>query len=208
MKHKKMKLGVSAFAFSLLAVISFSASRADNLYLVGTSVTGQEYYNLQKQWYERELSIWIGVTVNKQVLLVFKGETGIGTASVIERDVLKAGNELVAKLSKAIEWAEVARKNDADTSRGLGCLGADPYKSCERTSKATQANQMSLVFFAANGGVQADLIIHIIDHQNPVKEATIYLDYPAMKTLREAAYQIEGAYEKAKQNAEKQDLFK
>jgi hypothetical protein len=208
MKRKKIKRLVSALVFLLLSVIPFSSSHAVSLYLVGTPVTGQEYYSMQKQWHERELSIWIGITVDKKVLLVFKGETGVGMAAVIENDVLKAGNELLAKVSKAIEWAEVARNNYADTSRGLGCFGADPNKTCERSSKATAADQMSLRFFAANEGRQADLIMHIIDRQSPFKEAEIYFDYTAMKKLREVVYQIEDAYEKAKKNAEKQDLFR
>lgn len=196
-----------AFLLWLLLAVSVSFSQAASLYPVGTPIEGREYYNMYKRWYEREFSIWMGVTNNKKVLLVFKGETGVGMATVVERDAMRSSNKLLNAVSKAIEWAEIARDNYADTSRGLGCFGADPVGTCERSSKATEAGQMSLRFFAANEGRQTDLIIHIIDRQGAIKEAKIYIDYEGMKKLRDVIFQIRDVYKKAKENAEKQDLF-
>ncbi len=201
---KRLRL---AILLLILLAVSVSSAQAVSLHPVGTPVKGKEYYSMQKRWYEREFSVWMGVTNNKKILLVFKGETGVGTATVLGRDAMRSSNKLLKAVSKALEWAEIARDNYADTSRGLGCFGPDPYGTCEKSSTATEAGQMSLRFFSANEGRQTDLIIQIIDGQDAIKEAKIYIDYEGMKKLRDVIFQIRDVYQKAKENAEKQDLF-
>jgi hypothetical protein len=198
---------VPILALALLQVAVRPAS-AFNIYLAGTPVTGREYNQILDRWIDRELSLWVGAEASGTEHLLFKVESSISPATAIVPYTQETRQRLEQLVGKAIEWSDVARANEADTTQPLGCFGPDPEGDCEEHGTAVDEGQVGLQFFAANGGTQTDLILSIVDHENPLIEATLYLEPPAMKSLLEAIRGIDTAIEQARDTAEKQRLFK
>ena len=162
-----------------------------------------------KRWTKRGFSIWVGISESKTPYIFFKGDTGIKIATVSVIDSVEVRDKLFSAVSKAISWSEIAKSNNADTSKTLGCFGHDPYDICEGSDGgAFDTNQMSLSFFSANSGKQTDLIIKIIDRNNQFYKESIYLDQDAMKKLLTVIENVDDAMVKARETSNKQDLFK
>ena len=192
---------------SLMAVLVSPVANAFNIYRVGEIVEGRSYNDLMKRWSKRGFSIWVGISESKTPYIFFKGDTGINTASVSVIDSVEVRDKLFSDVAKAISWSEIAKSNNADTSKRLSCFGSDPYDLC-RDGGAFDTNQMSLSFFSANGGKQTDLIIKIIDRDNQFYKESIYLDQKAMNKLLSVIERIDDAMAKARETLNKQDLFK
>ncbi|MDY6973719.1 MAG: hypothetical protein SV775_15555 [Thermodesulfobacteriota bacterium] len=192
--------------FSLLVISS--TAQAFNIYRVGDVVHGREHNEMLNRWIERDFSIWVGVDEGNNEYIFFKGDTGLSTASVMVDNTKSTREKFTSAVSKAIEWSGVAKKNKADTTKGLGCFGVDKYGLCEKNSSAFDEGQMSLKFFSANSGNQTDLIVDIIDRDNQFYKASIYIETSEMKKLLSAAKGIEAAFVKARETAKNQDLFK
>lgn len=197
-----------SFFLSITLLLFSSNTVAMNTYLVGDVVTGQEYNDVLKEWIDRKISIWVGVDESKIEYIAFEGETGLGDATVIFKYDKGKKEKLERLVKKAIKWAEVARNNKADTSKALGCFGYDPNNTCGEWGSAFERNQMSFKFFAANGGQQTTLVIGIIDRDNQFIRTTIYIDSHEMKKLLNNIQGIETALKKARETANKQDIFK
>ena len=192
--------------FSLLVISS--TAHAFNIYRVGDVVHGREHNEMLNRWIERDFSIWVGVDERNNEYIFFKGDTGLSTATVMVDNTKSIREKFTSAVSKAIEWSEVAKKNKADTTKGLGCFGVDKYGICEKNSSAFDEGQMSLTFFSANSGNQTDLIVDIVDRDNQFYKASIYIETSEMKKLLSAAKGIEAAFVKARETAKNQDLFK
>ncbi len=195
-----------AFLFSLLVISS--TAQAFNIYRVGDVVHGREHNEMLNRWIERDFSIWVGVDERNNEYIFFKGDTGLSTAVVMVDNTKSIREKFTSAVSKAIEWSGVAKKNKADTTKGLGCFGVDKYGICEKNSSAFDEGQMSLKFFSANSGSQTDLIVDIVDRDNQFYKASIYIETSEMKKLLSAAKGIEAAFMKARETAKNQDLFK
>jgi hypothetical protein len=183
-------------------------AHAFNTYQVGTPVKGREYNDVLKQWFDRTLTIWVGVDAAKTEYLIFTADTGIGQATVLIRGVGNSRKRLRALTSKALEWSDVARKNRTDISKPLGCLGEDEYSLCARNGTAFSENQLGLMFYAAESGAQTDLILSVVDRDNRFKKVTVYLDSAAMRMLLRSLDEVDTALKKARNTQSKQDLFK
>lgn len=194
-------------SLALGASVCRSEASAFNIYQVGSVVIGQEHNEVWKRWFDKKFSIWVGAH-RKDENLIFKAETGLGDATVTVNYTKAVRDKLERAVTKAIEWSEVAKKNQADTTKGLGCFGNDLYGICEKDGNAFEENQMGLSFFAANGGKQTNLVIDIIDDGNQFIKATIYIDLPQMKQLLGNIQSIETAMKQARETASKQNLFK
>jgi hypothetical protein len=196
------------FSILMLALFSFQKAYAFNTYRVGEEIVGQEYNDVWKRWFDKRFSIWVGVSENNTEYIFFEGETGLGDATVMVQNSKATRDKLKKAVEKAIEWSDVARKNQADTSKSLGCFGRDKYGLCEKKGSAFDENQMGLSFFAANGGKQTNLVISMVDRDNQFIKTTIYVDVPDMKKMLKAIEDIESEFEKARKTAKDQKLFK
>lgn len=193
---------------SILVLIAAAPAAAFNIYRAGAPVIGRQYNQVLERWLDREISLWVGAEASGAEYLLFKVEIGISTATVIVPCTQETRDRLEQRVVKAIEWAEVARTNSADTTQPLGCFGPDPEGDCEEHGTAVDEGQVGLQFFSANGGTQTDLIVSIVDHENPLIEATLYVQLSEMKTLLESIQGIDAALAQARDTANKQRLFR
>ncbi len=198
----------------LFLSVFFAANEvmAFNTYEVG-EITGQEYNDVWKKWFNREFSIWVGVGKNidnkDTEYIYFKGTTGIGDATVRVQSSEATIKKIKRAVEKAIEWADIARKNRADTSKGLLCfMGRSVMEdeSCEGYEE--NKNQMGISFFAVNSGKQNSLIIKLIDYDNQFIKTSLYFDLLEMKKLLKVIGEIENTFKKAHKTARDQNLFK
>jgi hypothetical protein len=202
------RLGASIILICFTLLCGLPKTQAFNIYSVGEEIVGQEYNDVLKRWFVRKLSIWVGVREDNTEYILFKGETGLGYATVMVKNTKATRDKLKRAVAKAIEWSDVARKNQADASKSLGCLGEDKYDLCEEKGLAFDENQMGLSFFSANSGQQTNLIISIVDYDNQFIKTTIYVDVPEMKKMLNVIGKIESEFEKARKTAKDQELFK
>jgi len=198
------------YGFVVFVIVFIFSPNADafNIYRAGDVIVGQEYNDVLKSWFDREFSIWAGKSENGTEYLVFKGDTGLGDATVWVLDSPYLRKKLKKALEKAIEWSDIARESQADTSKNLGCFGSGKFGICEVNRSSLKKNQMGLSFFATNGGKQTNLIITMIDTDNQFTKATIYFDLLQMRNLLKAFKGIETAFEKARKTERDQELFK
>lgn len=195
----------------LILIFAFLVSQnvyAFNIYQVGEEITGQEYNDMWKRWFDKKFSIWVGISEDNTEHIFFKGETGLGDATVMVQHSKTIREKLRKAIVKAIEWSDVAQKNKADTEKSLGCFGQDEYGICEKGGTAFEENQMGLKFFAANSGQQTNLIISLVDSDNQFIETSIYIELQEMKKMLNAVNQIENTLKKAHETTKDQKLFK
>ncbi|MBI1747592.1 MAG: hypothetical protein HYR55_13535 [Acidobacteria bacterium] len=81
---------------------------AFNIYRVGEKITGQEYNGVWKRWFDKKFSIWVGVSEDNTEYIFFKGETGLGDATVMVQSSKTITNKLRKAVVKAIEWSDIA----------------------------------------------------------------------------------------------------
>lgn len=194
--------------FGLSILIVLPKAQAFNIYRVGDEIAGKEYNDVWKRWFDTKFSIWVGVSDNNTEYILFKGETGLGEATAMVQNSSAIRANLKGAVQKAIEWSDVARKNQADASKSLGCFGYDSYGLCEKNGTASDENQMGLSFFAANSGKQTNLVISIVDRDNQFIKTTIYINVPEMTKMLNVVENIENEFEKARKTAKNQKLFK
>lgn len=174
---------------------------AFNTYEVG-EITGQEYNDVWKKWFNKKLSIWVGIdNEDNKEYIFFQGDTGLGNATVSIQNLEGTIEQLKEAVKKAIEWSDIARKNQADVSKNIRC-----FNLC--AEKPYRGNQMSMSFFAANSGKQTNLIIMMIDRSNHLIKTTIYVNLLEMKKLLMIIGKIEDKFKKARKTAKDQNLFK
>lgn len=199
------------FILLLIVFFTFFVSQnvyAFNVYQVGEEITGQEYNDIWKRWFDKNFSIWVGVSENNTEYIFFKGETGLGDATVMVQHSKTIREKLRKAIIKAIEWANVAQKNKVDTEKSLGCFGLDEYGICEKNGTAFEENQMGLKFFAVNSGQQTNLIISLVDRDNQFIETSIYIELQEIKKMLNAVNQIENTLKRAYKTTKNQKLFK
>ena len=68
-----------SYAFSLFD----SKCVAFNIYRVGEEVVGKKYNDVWKRWFDKNFSIWVGVSENNTEYIFFMGETGLRNATVM-----------------------------------------------------------------------------------------------------------------------------
>jgi hypothetical protein len=201
-----VKFYLRLFLLSLLLLDARSSS-AFNIYRVGSPVIGQEHNDVWKKWFPRTLTMWVGID-GKTEYLLFQVDTGLGDATVRIKYSKAVQEKLRTAVKKAIEWSEVAKKNEVDTTKPLGCWGDDLHKICEKDGNAFDENQVGMSFFAANEGKQTNLVVDIVDLNNQFIKATLYIDTPQMILLLTNIEGIDEALKKARDTAKKKDLFK
>ena len=199
---------VFVLLFSVIAIIYASDAPAFNIYQVGKEVMGQEHNEFLKRWIDRKFSIWVGIDEKKTEYILFKADTGLSDATVMVKNTKATRDNLEQTVAKAIKWAEVARENQADASKPLGCFGNDFDGICAKYGHAYDENQIGLSFYAANDGLQTNLILSIIDRDNQFIKVNIYLDLSEMKQLLGNIQAIESVLKKARETSSKQNLFK
>ncbi len=194
--------------FIILGLVTANSAFAFNIYRVGELVNGREHNDMLNRWLDRDFGIWVGVDDKGNEHILFKADTGLSKATVMVDNTKSIREKLKKAVTKAIEWSAVAKKNKADTTKGLSCFGVDKYNLCEKNSAAFDEGQMSLKFFSANNGSQTDLIIDIIDRDNQFYKASIYITTSEMKKLLKAVEGIEAEFKKARKTAKNKALFK
>lgn len=197
----------SVMLICITLLCGFPKAQAYSLYRVGDEIVGKKYNEVYKRWFHNEFSIWVGIDHRNTEYIFFKGETALGDATVMVKNTKATRGKLKTAVAKAIEWSGIARKNQADTLKSLGCFGRNAYNLCEEHGKALEKNAMGLSFFANNGGKQTDLILSIIDQDNKFIKTTIYIDVPEMKKLLNVVEEIQIGFEKARKIAKNQKLF-
>ncbi len=192
--------------FILAITFNPTVANAFNIYMVGETISARSYVDVLKKWTNRDFSIWVGVN-NGQKIIFFRGETGLKDASVNVYYGYGIQQKIEKIVSKSIEWSDIAKKNNADTSKGLGCLGYDRYEHCEEDGSAYKENQIGFRFFSANKGKQTDLVISIVDADNQFIKESLYLNLAAMKKLKKIIALIPKKFETAEKTDKNKELF-
>jgi len=118
------------YRFAFVVILIFFACHtvyAFNTYRAGEEITGEEYNDVWMRWFDKKFSIWVGVDEDNTEYIFFKGETGLGDATVMVQYSETIKRKLKKAITKAIEWSDVARKNRADTTKSLGCFGRNKW---------------------------------------------------------------------------------
>jgi len=149
------------FCLSIAAVTT--PANAFNIYRVGDEITARAYVDVLNRWTNRQFSIWVGIDKGIEdrfdlKYVFFRAETGLKLADVRVRYSQDIQQRLEHYIAKGIEWSGIAKQNNADTSKVLGCFAGqnDKYDICLTQGGAFRANQMGVSFFcrqwrAANG---------------------------------------------------------
>ncbi|MDA0226860.1 MAG: hypothetical protein O3C03_06550 [Proteobacteria bacterium] len=195
------------FCFTIGMSVLASA-HAFSIYRSGQTVEGEEHNDVINRWVPRDVSLWVGIDGDTEYLIV-RTETGLGVDDAMIEPAVDATEKLRSILTKAISWSDIARKNKADTTKELGCLGGKEWdvSHCERYGRP-KGGQVAFTFFSTRGGKQTSLILEIIDVENQFKKAQVYLDLNGMKRLREAVTRVDAAFKKARERGQKDHLFK
>lgn len=199
---------VKGFFCFIIGMSVLAPAHAFSIYRSGQVVEGEAHNDVIGRWMPRHVSLYVGISGEAEYLIV-RAETGLGVADAMMEPALDAIERLQTILSKAISWSDIARKNKADTTKILGCLGGKEWdvSHCERYGKPEEG-QVAFTFFSARGGKYIRLILDIIDEENQFKKAQIYLDLIDIKQLREAATKADAVLNKARERGQKDHLFK
>lgn len=194
--------------FTALLLFYCGIAGAFNVYRAGPIVKGKEYNDLLKRWIEKDFTVWVGINDNGLEWIFFEAETGLSPATIQVEYNDKFKTSTMAAINKAIKWSVVARKNQADTQKSLGCWGYGTTDSCDETGQARAEGEMGWQFFSTNKGKQTNLIVNIIDRKNQFYKAELYFSETQMKQIRHALTQIPARMKHAREQKKKQDLFK
>jgi len=196
------------FAFILVALILLMGSPAYsfNTYRVGDVISGQEYNDVWERWFKKDLSLSVGIDEYDTEYLFFEAEAGIlGPVTFSAKYNQTLQKYFIGMVSKALNWATIAKTHRADTSKSLGCLDEGYPGKC--LSVSIQGG-IHLSFYSSGGGQHTNLIIDIIDRKDKINKVSLYLNPNEMKKLLGALNDIDVGFMKARETVSKQDLFK
>ncbi|MBZ5637443.1 MAG: hypothetical protein LAO51_01660 [Acidobacteriia bacterium] len=183
-------------------------AHAQTLHSAGPPIKGFAYSDLLKTWVSRDLKVSVTVTDDGREWVFFKGETGLDDALVVVQYTPDVREALTAALVKALEWADVARKNKADTYKGITCVGSDEQRICARTGAPFEENQMALRFYSKIAAGQVNLVVDMISRDNQFTKTTIFFEMSEVRRFQKLLYGLREAFAKAHETARKQELFK
>lgn len=163
---------------------------------VGTPVLGRERSDRSDLRIDKQFTLWVGVDESGGEHLLFKVDAAMVAVSYSQ----EVRQKLERLVGEAIESADAARKNNADASKLLGCLGSRS-KACEKKGSTFRQNQLGFGFVATDGGQQADLVLSLVDRENPFLAATLHVGLPEMKRLLAVVQMIDAALEQARDGA-------
>lgn len=118
-----------------------------------------------------------------------------------------AAGELHRALQKARRWVQVAADNQADISKPLACIGADPTGACTQAGVAIQAGQLGLLFVATGGGRNTALLVTYRTGAGDLERTAFYLDPAALDALAERLAPWQQQLAQARAQAGKAALF-
>jgi len=204
----------------VLTFFSFQQAYASlNVYHISKEIVGQEYNSISKHWFNRRFSILVGIKTNNVFgennaeYIIFRGEGVLGNAIVMIRNSKFIRDKLEKTIEKAIKWSNIAKKNQVDIQKSLGCFGNvqygnNQYDLCEN-GLAYNTNQVGLSFFATNGGKQTSLIISMVDITNQFIKTMIYVNVTGMRNILNTVKNIESKFKEVRRTIKKnQNLFK
>ncbi len=180
--HTTLFLGLTFF-FGLFTTTN---TRSFTIYRIGEVVTGHEYDSQWQQWFKKNLTVWIGDNLRKDTIIFLRINTRLGDVT-ISLDATTENKEVLKQaLAKSVEWAGIAKRAKADTTRSLGCFGKNINNSCKQTGIANTKGQMGLRFFSTNKAGQVNLIINAIDKDNSNIRGTIYFSVAEVRKFLSA----------------------
>jgi hypothetical protein len=123
------------------------------------SIEGFEYSSSIKRSLSRELSVWVSTN---QIQIGTANSMG-GTFVDFDADVLGRASQFSALLAKALEWGDIAIKNNADVSKSVGVI--------------KDKGQVEIMFssIVSNGVTTVSVRIDIEDWENRFFSSKVYL---------------------------------
>lgn len=197
---------VIALLFCVSAIIASNPAEAFLRQQVGEPIdtVGKDFQT--GEVFDASLSVWIEITDNGDARLIFQGGTASNENAILGNYDSDLQQRLENQLAKSIEWIDVAKNNNADTQKLLGCFGIEVNTACENSESPTN-RFVALTFWAVDSGQSAGLLVEIYDLQSQNEILQFFLVQPQLDQFQKIVEQIPAAMEQARQSANKQDLF-
>lgn len=196
------RVWVASLSMLLFFVTLPHIAFASNYTQVGNSASGTEIINGERSG-QRKVGVWVGLDDNNEEKIVFQAGTIFGEATASfdnSKAIRKRLRQVVLKMN---EWSDVARHNEVDTSKQLGCFAY--ITSC---NSATDSGEISFRFISTNQGSRSVLLITIVDISNPIIRTSILFEKDEADELLSAISQIDAEFESIRKNLAKQKLFR
>lgn len=203
-----MKNIVTGLVLAVMAASSGAqASHAQTAYIAGERIVGSEFFSRGEPAVARWLELWVASHKDGRaaVSLVFETSLGDGSLSLGIWEV--EGQRLRAALGKALEWSVVARANEAETNKLLGCFGLEYERErCEKWG-APLMGQLAVRFFAGSGGRESGVSLSMKGLAEEHKKALVMLDIVQVRKLIAALDDVEATRVRAAAMDAKADVF-
>lgn len=201
-----MKKILLAFAISF-TLMAFNEAQAYPQ--VGETVVGDEYVKAIDQVVKRNFRIFVSADKGRE-RIIFSGDNSIGSAYTLIEYNENNVRVLDEVISKALEWAKVAKENKAEAQKPLGCFGMSGLLPVDCDGYAHGANGLAFRFVSGFQGEVIFLSITMVDIGNKYKEATINVnDEPEIRKLLGNIRMIDATMKKERESGKKQnELFK
>ena len=156
---------------------------------VGT-VQGRKYVDVLKEWKPQDITVYV---CNADLLRYYIDISDITPTRIGLGDIDRA--LLIESLKKAIKWAKIAKKKKVPSfTKKLynnAFYDKDPYSGAI-------TNYLYIEFFAANHGLQNDIILNGVDFNNQFEKNTVYLSVEKVPLLIKLLQKAKKTYKEVK----------
>ena len=186
--------------FSCLVLIS-QAAQAGNLFHVG-DVMARDWSDLFDRFLEEKVSIYV-TSEEHEDFVVFWLKDGYpeGFAKITYAESIQRNME--SAVEKAISYSGIAKENQADVSKEIGC-----FKARGRFQNSDcYSSSLRFKFFSNNSGRQTDLILGVEEEYPHDGWRRIYFGEAQQRRLLAMIKRISEAFVQAHRNRNKEKLF-
>lgn len=86
-------------------------------------VAGSTYNPILKMWLPNTFSMSVVIDDQNEEYFFFRGETGLGKATVIISYYPNLSTDLAQVATKALEWSKIAKENRVNIQKTITCMG-------------------------------------------------------------------------------------
>lgn len=172
----------------LLCLVSFAGAQTKS---IEVKITGTNYNKLLNKWLEHDIYVYVDSGANTYIAT----NAGLKASAIVTKAIYK---QLMETLEKAVKWHGIAKDKELETTKVLADF---QYKD------GISMKGVKMTFFTAKKGKQTNLILDIIDFDNPFKKSNLYLDLENTKKLLEAVKAVPETYKKLLKNEKDADAL-
>ena len=173
---------------------------AGNLFHVG-DVAARDWSDLFNRFREEKVSIYVTTERHRDFVVFWvRGGYPEGYAKIEYAESIQSMME--SAVEKAISYSRIAKDNQADVSKEIGCFTGGQFglSGCYSSS-------LSFKFFSNNSGSQTDLILSIEEDYPHDGWRRIYFGELQQHQLLSVVRRIPIAFDRAHKNRAKESLF-